>query len=134
MIAEGLAWLKDMATARLNPPSPIVRAEQEHQGMRYTPQPVTREPEPTPPMETARAAVDAMTPRPRLQHTVPPQQSATFRGPEYGCVGLCIGGTCAVCDGLAAEIGRARHIRVPAIREIREGALLRRINTLRGNQ
>lgn len=61
----------------------------------------------------------------------PPEASSSARGPEFGCVGLCIGGTCAVCDGLAAEITTARRIRVPAIRDVREASLLRRINSLR---
>lgn len=126
-------WLKDTVTALMNPPSPIVRAAQEHQGMRYTPQPVATDPEPAPPPAPSPApAPMAATGRPAwARHTIPPETSASVRGTEYGCVGLCIGGTCAVCDGLADEITAARRIRVPAIRDVREASLLRRINSLR---
>jgi hypothetical protein len=130
MISAGLAWLKDMATAQLNPPAKVIETARAQQDVQDTPQPATAAPTPAPapaPMATTGSPTWA-------RHTIPPQQSASLRPAEYGCVGLCIGGTCAVCDGLANEISKARHIKVPAIREIREGALLRRINALRGTR
>lgn len=131
MIRDAYAWLRDMAAARVNPPPEVIAAARAQQGVPYVPgtaveamhRPADDTPAPAPMAATGQPAW--------ARHTIPPQQSATFRGPQYGCVGLCPGGTCATCDGLADEITAARRIRVPAIREVREGALLRRINNLR---
>jgi hypothetical protein len=86
-------------------------------------------PPPAPPVRTPRIE----TP-PHLRHTVPPPASVTatdlppretldaLQRYEFRCVGLCIGGTCERCDGLADDITQLRA---------REAELLQRINALR---
>lgn len=81
---------------------------------------------PAPPVRTPRIE----TPAP-LRHTVPPEASSSIAGPEYGCVGLCIGGTCERCDGLADQISEARLIHDLDRLQAREAELLQQINALR---
>lgn len=79
-----------------------------------------------------------------LRHTVPPPSASLTSGDRvtrtesladlerysWGCVGLCPGGTCERCDGLADEIGWARVL--PAdYRRAREADLTQQINALR---
>jgi hypothetical protein len=90
-------------------------------------------PPPAPPVRTPRIATPA-----HLRHTVPPVSThpPAYESPlpttgetlddlqryPWGCVGLCIGGTCERCDGLADEITQLRA---------REAELLQQINALR---
>lgn len=113
MIRDAYGWLRAMAmTSSVQPPAPPVR---------------------TPRIET---------PAP-LRHTVPPtafttssdlpprESLADLQRYAWRCVGLCIGGTCERCDGLADQISEARLIHDLDRLQAREAELLQQINALR---
>lgn len=82
-----------------------------------------------PPVRTPRIE----TP-PHLRHTAPPPSArldsddyqvtrneslADLQRYSWGCVGLCIGGTCERCDGLADEITQLRAREAELLQQIR---------------
>lgn len=95
-------------------------------------------PPPAPPVRTPRIE----TPAP-LRHTVPPtayttssdlpprESLADLQRYEFRCAGLCIGGTCERCDGLADQISEARLIHDLDQLRAREAELTQQINALR---
>lgn len=107
-----LSWLRAM---KAPPPAPAQGAHDRHREQ-----------------QTRRLA--AVTPHLLGAPVTPPRESLDdLERYEFRCAGLCPGGMCPRCDGLADEIGWARLF--PAdYRRAREADLTQQINALREGQ